>query len=214
MILLIFIYILEIKKKMNNILENIESRPIYQPELSTYIFYGKGYLEQIDVCLHNKLIKKEIYLNTLKSINIYYLNQYMTNWEDNLINFFLFKKANSFYYMKYIGYYYIKNKQSITRNYKKKIENTIRNGFLFLKFIFHYTNNTRYEKRIAECVFNNIYSDILNINFFKNIMKDFNFYYEIIDLYINNQFISFSIKNIFKEIKKQLKQNQMLNFII
>ena len=45
-------------------------------------------------------------------------------------------------------------------------------------------------------------------------MKDFNFYYEIIDLYFNNQFISFSIKNIFKEIKKQLKQNQMLNFII
>lgn len=209
-----YLYIGNKKIFMNNILENIESRSIYQPELSTYIFYGKGHLEQIDVCLHNKLIKKEVYLNTLKSINIYYLNQYMNNWEDNLINFFLFKKANSFYYMKYIGYYYIKNKQSITRNYKKKIENTIKNGFLFLKFIFHYTNNTRYEKRIAECVFNNIYSDILNINFFKRIIKDFNFYYEIIDLYINNQFISFSIKNIFKEIKKQLKQNQILNFII
>ena len=90
MILLIFIYILEIKKKMNNILENIESRPIYQPELSTYIFYGKGYLEQIDACLHNKLIKKEIYLNTLKSINIYYLNQHINIQIIILKKYFIF----------------------------------------------------------------------------------------------------------------------------
>ena len=41
---------------MNEIIKNIESKPIYQPELSTYIFYGKGHLEQIDVCLHNKLL--------------------------------------------------------------------------------------------------------------------------------------------------------------
>ena len=208
-----YLYIGNKKIFMNEIIGNIESRPIYQPELSTYIFYGKGYLEQIDVCLHNKLIRKEIYLNTLNSINKYYLNQYMNNWEDNLINFMLFKKANSFYYMKYIGYYYIKNNKSITRNYKKNIQNTIRSGFLFLKYIFHYTNNTRYEKGIAECVFNNIYLDILNISYFKSIFKDYNFYYEIINLYINNQFISFSIKNIFKKIKKQLKNNQILYFI-
>ena len=208
-----YLYIGNKKIFMNEIIGNIESRPIYQPELSTYIFYGKGYLEQIDVCLHNKLIRKEIYLNTLNSINKYYLNQYMNNWEDNLINFMLFKKANSFYYMKYIGYYYIKNNKSITRNYKKNIQNTIRSGFLFLKYIFHYTNNTRYEKGIAECVFNNIYLDILNISYFKSIFKDYNFYYEIINLYINKQFISFSIKNIFKKIKKQLKNNQILYFI-
>ena len=208
-----YLYIGNKKLFMNEIIRNIESRPIHQPELSTYIFYGKGYLEQIDVCLHNKLIKKEIYLNTLNSINKYYLNQYMNNWEDILINFMLFKKANSFYYMKYIGYYYIKNSKSITRNYKKNIENTIRSAFLFLKFIFHYTNNTRYEKGIAECVFNNIYLDILNISYFKSIVKEYNFYFEIINLYINNQFISFSIKNIFKKIKKQLKNNQILYFI-
>ena len=185
---------------MNEIIKSIESRPIYQPELSTYIFYGKGYLEQIDVCLHNKLIKKEIYLNTLNSISKYYLNQYMNNWEDNLINFVLFKKANSFYYMKNIGYYYIKNNKSITRNYKKKIEKTIRNGFLFLKFIFQYTNNTRYEKRIAECVFNNIYLDIININYFKYIIKDYNSYYEIINILKTNLFL-FQLKIYLNKLK-------------
>lgn len=207
------LYIGNNKIFMKETIENIRSRPIYQPELSSYIFYGKGYLEQIDVCLHNKLVKKEIYFNTLMSIDKYYLSQYMNNWEDNLINFILFKKANSFYYMRYIGYYYIKNEQSITRNYKNKIENTIRNAFLFLKFIFNHTNNTKYEKKIAECVFNNIYLDINNISYFKNVIKDFNFYYEIIDLYINNKFITFSIKNLLNEIKNQLKINQKLKFI-
>ena len=194
---------------MNEIIKNIESKPIYQPELSTYIFYGKGHLEQIDVCLHNKLVKKEIYISSLNSINKYYLNQYMNNWEDSLINYMLFKKANSFYYMKYIGYYYIKNNNSITRNYKNKIEDTKRSDFLFLKYIFHNTNNTRFEKRIVECVFNNIYLDISNISYFKNIIKDFNYYYEIIDLYLNNKCISFPIKNKLKEIKNILKNNQM-----
>lgn len=113
--------------------------------------------------------------------------------------------------MKYIGYYYIKNENSITRNYKNKIEDTIRNAFLFLKYIFHNTNNTRFEKRIVECVFNNIYLDISNISYFKNVIKDFHFYYEIIDLYLNNKFISFSIKNKLKEIKNILKNNQKLN---
>ena len=135
----------------------------------------------------------------------------MNNWEDNLINYMLFKKANSFYYMKYIGYYYIKNENSITRNYKNKIEDTIRSAFLFLKYIFHNTNNTRFEKRIVECVFNNIYLDISNISYFKNVIKNFHFYYEIIDLYLNNKFISFSIKNKLKEIKNILKNNQKLN---
>lgn len=205
------LYIGNKKIFMNEIIKNIESKPIYQPELSNYIFYGKGHLEQIDVCLHNKLVKKEIYINSLNSINKYYLNQYMNNWEDNLINYMLFKKANSFYYMKYIGYYYIKNENSITRNYINKIEDTIRSAFLFLKYIFHNTNNTRFEKRIVECVFNNIYLDISNISYFKNVIKDFHFYYEIIDLYLNNKFISFSIKNKFKEIKNILKNNQKLN---
>jgi glycosyltransferase involved in cell wall biosynthesis len=205
------LYIGNKKKFMNEIIKNIESKPIYQPELSTYIFYGKGHLEQIDVCLHNKLVKKEIYIKSLNSINKYYLNQYMNNWEDNLINYMLFKKANSFYYMKYIGYYYIKNENSITRNYKNKIEDTIRSAFLFLKYIFYNTNNTKFEKRIVECVFNNIYLDISNISYFKNVIKDFHFYYKIIDLYLNNKFISFSIKNKLKDIKNILKNNQKLN---
>ena len=199
------------KKKifMNEIVKDIISEPIYQPELSTYIFYGKGTLELIDVCISNKLVKKEVYFKALNSINTYFLNQYMINWEDGLINFMLYKYANSFFYMKNIGYYYIRNNESVTKNYIKNIEKTIRNAFLYLKFIFIYTNNNKYKKDIISCIIHNIFSDI-NIIYFKNITKEFQFYYIIINLYLDSQYLSSSDKILFHTIIEILKNNEKI----
>ena len=58
----------------NNIVENLESRPVYQPELSTYLFYGKGKLQQIDFNLSNKFIKKEAYISSLNTLTDDILN--------------------------------------------------------------------------------------------------------------------------------------------
>ena len=41
----------------NEIVYNLESRKIYQPELSTYLYYGKRKLQLIDFNLSNKFIK-------------------------------------------------------------------------------------------------------------------------------------------------------------
>ena len=32
---------------LNNVIKGIKRRPVYQPELSTYLFYAKGFLCQI-----------------------------------------------------------------------------------------------------------------------------------------------------------------------
>ena len=192
---------------MNEIINDIISEPIYQPRLSTYIFYGKGHLELIDVCISNKLVKNEIYFKAINSINSYFLNQYMINWEDGLINFMLYKNANSFFYLKNIGYYYIRNNQSVTKTYKQNIEKAIKNAFLYLKFIFIYTKNVKYEKDITNCIFHNVLSDI-NIIYFNNITKEFQFYYEIINLYLDNQYFSSSDKNILNRILEILKKNE------
>ena len=203
------LYIGQKKIFMNEIVKDINSEPIYQPKLSTYIFYGKGILELIDVCISNKLVKNEVYFKALNSINTYFLNQYMINWEDGLINFMLYKYANSFFYMKNIGYYYIRNNQSVTKNYIKNIEKTIRNAFLYLKFIFIYANKRKYKKDIISCIFHNIYSDI-NITFFNNITKEFQFYYEIINLYLDSQYLSSSDKKIFHKIEEIIKKNEKI----
>jgi glycosyltransferase involved in cell wall biosynthesis len=102
----------------NSIVSKLDSRRIEQPELFYYLFYGIGKLKQIDFNLHNKFIKREAYIRALNSINSFYLKQYMTNFEDGIMNYILFKTSRSYYFLKNIGYFYIRNNQSITISQK------------------------------------------------------------------------------------------------
>jgi glycosyltransferase involved in cell wall biosynthesis len=131
---------------MNKIVKHLINYSIYQPELSYYIFYGKGKLTQTDYVLWNKIITRETFILALNSINNYYLSQNMILYEDGLINYMLYKKSKSFYYFDYIGYYYIKNKDSIMSNYKNKIDKIINNDFKYLLYIYKITNNKIYSR--------------------------------------------------------------------
>ena len=194
----------------NFVIKNLISKPIYQPELNLYLFYGLGKLKEIDFFITNKIIKKNIFIKALNSINKYYLNQFMIDCEDGLINFFIYKISNSYYLMKKIGYFYIKNHKSITKECENNFKKRIKSNFLYLKFIFQYTKNNRIEKNIANFIFFDIYShnkDIF-INIFKEI-KEIEFYKEIIELYLNCKFISLNLKKILNNIifliKKEIK---------
>lgn len=179
----------------NDIVNELESRPIYKSELSSYLFYGAGTLKQIDFNVANKFIKRDAYIKAIASMNNFYLSQFMTNHEDGLINFVLYRTANSFYFLKKIGYYYIPNSQSITLNYKKNYDETIRFIFINLKFVFENTKNNKREKDIINCLFQRLFqgvlSDCLNL-----ITKDHKFFIDIINMYLNCIFISKD--NIFK----------------
>lgn len=50
--------------------------------------------------------------------------------------------------------------------------------------------------------------EISNITQFKKITKDFDFYYNIINLYINNEFIPDKDKNELKNILNIIKENK------
>jgi len=90
---------------------------IYQPELSSFIFYGSHHLEIVDPVIRNKFIKRTTLINALNSISDYYLHQNMIFYEDTLINFMLYKSSKSLYYLNNIGYYYISNPYSTTKKY-------------------------------------------------------------------------------------------------
>ena len=97
------------------ITNNLKSKPIFQPELSNYIFYGLGFLKQIDFNIWNKFIKREALIRALNVLEKQNLNMYMTCHEDGLLNYILYRTAKSLYFTKKFGYYYIKN------NYKKRM---------------------------------------------------------------------------------------------
>jgi glycosyltransferase involved in cell wall biosynthesis len=176
----------------------LKVKAIFQPELTTYLFYGLNKLEQIDFNLSNKFIKRDVYIRALNSINIFYLNQYMINYEDGLMNYILYRTAKSLFFLKRIGYYYLLNNQSISLKHKKDYEDNFKFIFLLLKFVIENTKNMQYEKDIANSIFAKL-STLFKDNFI--ITKDFKFYKEVIDLFLNCKFINDENKSILMKLK-------------
>ena len=65
-------------------------------------------------------------------MNKFYLNQYMINYEDGLMNYMLYRTAKSFVFIKRIGYYYLLNNQSISLKPKNNYEDNFK--FIFLNY--------------------------------------------------------------------------------
>ncbi len=179
---------------------------IYQPELSSLMYYENGTLHQSEFNVWGKLIKRDIYLETLKKIDKYFLNQNMILHEDGLILFMLFKTAKSYLFIKDYGLLYFSNEYSTMRNLrnKNKINKSTRDSFLYLEYMFKYTNNSLYEKNMAVCQFKFLYDLFQDI--FMKTTSGFNYIHKIIDLYLNCNKITKKDKQIIRNIKNQFKQ--------
>ena len=187
-----------------------KSRLIQQPELSTYLFYALKVLRQIDYNVSNKFIKREALIRALNLISkdIFI---YMINFEDGVLNYFLYRTSKTFFLKKKIAYYYIKNSQSVT---SRRI-NTLDLKFIFfhLKFVFENSKNNKYEKNMCNILFRRIaiwrkiYKRILQIK------SDFNFYLSVIDEYLNSEFINNNNKKYLRITRANLikaQRNQVL----
>jgi len=191
-----------------NIIDNHLSNPIYQPKLKNLLVYGLGYQKLVDGVINNKFIRRKIYIISLNNIKKYYLDKYMPYFEDGLINFSLHRNANSLYLLKRLGYFYIMNKKSISHSVNKN--KYFLCYFIFLKYVFENVKNNQYEKDIAYFLLDEY---IHNTNLLYSITKYSDFYVEVINKLINNEYCSLKhkikllkMKNIFLRIKnKRLK---------
>lgn len=169
----------------------LPSKPIYQPELSTYLFYAQKICKQIDYNVSNKFIKREALIRALNCIKNY-IFIYMTNFEDGVLNYFLYRNSKSLYLRKKISYYYIKSNDSITS--KGLRISDIKFIFLHLKFVFEYSKNTKYEKNMSNILFLRIAIRRFIRKRILLIKDDFNFYFRIIDEFLDNRFININNK--------------------
>ena len=183
----------------------LPSKPIYQPELSTYLFYASKFIFQIDFNVSNKFIKREALFRALNYIsdNLYL---YITRFEDGILNYLLYRVSKSFFFSKKIAYYYIINRDSITKK-KYKISD-LKCTFWYLKFIFEYSKNTKYEKNMFNTLFRRIVIKRNVIHSIINISNDFYFYIDIIDSFLNNEFIDNKNKKYLTNIRKKLKKKE------
>jgi len=182
-----------------NIFYKIDNRPIYQPELSTFVFYGNNELRLHDVLINNKFIRREKFIKALNSLNAFYSNIYMTIAEDTLMNYMIFQKANSFYYLKKVGYYYLQNTESLDVHYFKLTELRLKFSFIFLKCVFDNSKNTKYERDMTNYLLRDNHEfKLLSTAFSEN----FYFYYEMINILLNCSFIESDNIKILKKYKK------------
>ena len=131
--------------------------------------------------------------------------------EDLLINHIIYMTANSFYCLKEIGYYYIRNNKSITKNIIFKLK--IKSFFINLKLVFEYYKNIKYERDIINVIFNIIKNDN-DFNIKNNYMNFKNIYHyndsliiynDIINKYLNCEYITDENKKILFNFKNYLK---------
>ena len=162
---------------------------IYQPELSNLIFKfpnTNNYSTIICRTIWNKLIRKEIFLNSIKYIDIYFSNHFLIAADDTPLNIMSFNYAYNFSNIKVPGYLYILRESSMSRGTVSKNIDIIRgyNYLLYYKFLYGYIKC--FNKDI-----NYFLIDLKNLGYFLFNLKD-----SQNELYINET-VSF-----FEDIKK------------
>lgn len=170
----------------SNILKT-KKKSIFQPELSLYLFYGDNELHIIDSFINNKFLKKEVYIKSLNYLNPSYLNMYIISFEDQILNSIIYKIAKSFFFLMKIGYFYSKNSMSITQNDFKISGLTTKFLFIYLKILFEYSKNNKYEKDII-----NVVLSLLNktFNIDRELLFSYYFYKDIINMFLRCKYIS------------------------
>ena len=76
-----------------------------------------------------------------------------------------------------------------------------------MRFIFEYSKNNKYEKDICNLFFSNSFNSINSIKLLSFDIIKYNFYKNIIEMYLNNDFIADENKKVLKEILIELKKN-------
>ena len=184
------------------------NKPVYYPKISNNIFYGFGELELIDCYINNKFIKTETYIKALNSLNNYYLNIYNIYWEDQIINFIIHSIAKSFYFSKKIGYYYIPSEFSISKNVKKIPKLKAKYIFMYIKILFEYSKNSKYDKDMLNLLLTII---IKNFNIYKGFLRlsskdDLYFYLYNINFFLNCKYITNENKYYFQGFKTLIEK--------
>lgn len=205
-------YIGEGKLSFEELINITESGPVYQPQLSSEIFYGSKELQMVDYFVYNKFILKEVYIKALNSLNKFYSNMYMIYMEDQVMNYILYRIAKSFYFLKIIGYYHSSNSVSIMSNLFKIPELRMKFSFIYLKFVFDYSKNTKYEKDMANHLFTilnkgfNIAGRLQATDYEEN---DYNLYYNIVNTYLNCSYIDNENKYFLNNFKSIIEKKNM-----
>jgi hypothetical protein len=182
---------------------------ISQPQLFERMLFDKDIIQQSEFHLSGKIIKKEIFLESVKDIDEFYLENNNKYFEQSMLVFKVYKKAYNF--MKVKGR---EANQTCNKSFcpKKLIykdgysRNELRDIIIYLKFLIQYTDNKVLEKRMAIKLFIEILvkKEKTKQNFRQN--EDLiEFLDEVISLYSQCDIINEYDKKLIKDFRDDIK---------
>lgn len=121
---------------------------ITQPELSTYIYQKENntIVRLIDGFICAKFIKSNIYKKSIQYLGDLIFTEKINYGEDRIVNFILFKIANSFKFIEEYGFIYYNNPSSITNSLNNITK--CHDELINIMSIFNVTKNS-YESQIV-----------------------------------------------------------------
>ena len=149
----------------------IDGEIIVQPELSNFIYREKNDstdYDIIDELIFGKCIKTNIYKNTIDLLNFFIFTEKLFFYESQVINFGLFKKANSFKFINRNGIIHI-HKEKVINNKNQFFHDKLKYAISLYK-ILKDTKNVKIAIYEFENVLNLFTSDINEDN--KKLVND------------------------------------------
>jgi hypothetical protein len=175
-----------------------------QPHLFDSMFFNKDEIRQTQYHLSGKIIKKDIFLDAMKDIDNYYFSQNNKYFDDSIILFMLFKKAESLIVLNkenslYCSYYPCPEVMISHRNYSK---NELIDILNYLKFLVQYSKGVQEQRMAAQFFIDLLVKKEETINNYDK--KEINFLDEVINLYLNSEIINEFDKNIIRDYRKKI----------
>ena len=180
---------------------------VTQPKLFDSMFFDHDIIRQTHFHLTGKFIKKECFLEAVKDIDNFYLENNNIYYEENMILFKLFKKANTFLKLKIKPYgnkkcnikhcsFQLIVKESYTKD-------QIKDALIYLKFLYQYTDYNVIEKRMSIKLFINILvsKPIVKNKYDHILIKLLD---EVIELYLNCDLINEYDINLLKQYRRNI----------
>lgn len=162
--------------KLSDYLKHKENGVIIrQPELSNFIYkkIKKKYC-LIDAYIWGKIIKTDVYKQALKTIGEEIYSQKICATEDRIVDFALFRVANSFEYIEKFGIVHNNNPKSVGAIWKKK--NTFDEELLNIVSMYNLTKNSIdvfYPAITFHFLFDSSYITYKNMPLLKKLYKQF-----------------------------------------
>lgn len=159
--------------------------------------------------LPDKLIRRNVYIKAINFMKKELFNEDYHIHTDDVFFFGIIHFANSYCFLEQIGYFYNMDQNRNLRNTIKdnkilKINKDIKSLFNIMKyFILQSDNNTIEKNNIPYKFFDRKVKNKLR-NCIKYLNKDFNFYIDVLNLYLDCPFFDSDKKNIIKKFIRKL----------